>query len=806
MSKTAKEWFKELGWKPQEFQLKAWKAYADGKSGLINAPTGSGKTYSLLLAALMEEAVQKKKVKGLKLLWISPIRALTKELELTTQRAIDGMGVDWTVGIRTGDTSEKEKRKQKDQLPDVLITTPESLHLLLARKAYPKLLSSLRCVVIDEWHELLGSKRGVQVELALSRLKGLQASLKVWGISATIGNLLEAKQVLHGRNYAIDSTVSIKADIEKEIEIVTLFPDEIERFPWAGHLGIRMLEKVIPLIESSGSTLLFTNTRSFAEVWYQKLLEAAPHLAGQIAMHHGSVSKELRYWVEDALHQGNLKAVICTSSLDLGVDFRPVETIIQVGSPKGVSRFLQRAGRSGHQPGKPSRIYFIPTHSLEIMEGAALREAAKEGKLEDRIPYVRSFDVLAQYLMTLAVSEGFKAKETFEEVKGTFCYESITYDDFEALLRFLVNGGDTLRAYDEYHRMIVDEDGIYRVVSRKVAMQHRLSIGTIVSDQMLAVKYMSGKKIGTVEEWFVSQMKPGTVFWLAGKNLELIQVHSMEAIVKPATSKKGLVPSWMGGRMPLSSNMSEMLRKKMTELDDPKEVELQVLAPLIKKQRMVSHTPSSGEFLIEKIETKEGFHVFAYPFEGRFVNQGIASLLAWRLSLIQPFTFSIAMNDYGFELLSDQDIPIEMGLDSDIFTTEHLLDDLQKSLNETEMARRKFRDIARISGLVFQGFPGKPVKQRHLQSNSQLFFDVFSQYEPGHLLLKQAYEEVLDFELEQVRLRRALDRISKQDIVLKYPKDPTPFAFPILVDRLREKFSNENIEDRVKKMLSKIDN
>ncbi len=803
MPVSAKSWFNQLGWEPQEFQQQCWDAYASGKSGLLNAPTGSGKTYALMLAAMMEAKASD--TPGIKLLWLSPIRALTKELELAANRAIEGMQLPWTVGVRTGDTSEKEKKQQAQKLPDLLITTPESLHLLLARKDYARHLKTLRCVVVDEWHELLGTKRGVMVELGLSRLKGLLPTLKVWGISATIGNLPEAKQVLHGHDYNPEKVITIRAQIKKEVEIITLFPDEIEKFPWAGHLGIRMLDKVVPLLDQSKSTLIFTNTRSFAEVWYQKLLEAAPHLAGQIAMHHGSVSKELRYWVEDALHQGQLKVVVCTSSLDLGVDFRPVDTVIQIGSPKGVSRFLQRAGRSGHQPGKASRIYFVPTHSLEILEGAALREAASEMLLEDRIPYLRSFDVLAQYLMTLAVSDGFYPKQIFREVSETFCFQEITWEEFEAVLRFLVKGGDTLKAYDEFHRLEVLPDGLHKVTSRKIALQHRLSIGAIVSDQMLMVKYMTGKKIGAIEEWFVSQLKAGSSFWLAGKNLELVQIKGMDVLVKPSTKNKGLVPSWMGGRMPLSSNLSYMLRKKMTEWDSSEEEEITLLAPLVAKQRELSHAPSASEFLIEKIQTDEGFHLFAYPFEGRFVNQGLASLLAWRLSLIQPFTFSIAMNDYGFELLSDQDIPIEVGLDSDIFTTEHLLEDLQKSLNETEMARRKFRDIARISGLVFQGYPGKPVKQRHLQSNSQLFFNVFEQYEPGHFLLKQAYEEVLDFELEQVRLRRALERIATQKLILRYPVKPTPFGFPIMVDRLnREKFSTESMEDRIRKMLAQF--
>lgn len=801
--KAAEAWFQSKSWKVQDFQKEAWKAFLEGKSGLVNAPTGSGKTYSLLLPALLEN--QGDKINGLQLIWISPIRALTKEIFLSAERAIEGLNLNWTVAIRTGDTSQKERDAQKKQMPNLLITTPESLHLMLAQKNYPALFKSLKAVVIDEWHELLGSKRGVQVELALSRLNGLLPSLKIWGISATIGSLIQAKEVLLGYGKASENSVIIRAKLTKEIEIHTVIPDKIENFPWAGHLGIRMLQQVIPILEKSRSTLIFTNTRSFAEVWYQKLLEAAPHLAGQIAMHHGSVSLELRTWVEENLHQGNLKAVVCTSSLDLGVDFRPVETIIQVGSPKGVARFLQRAGRSGHQPGAPSQIYFVPTHSLEILEGAALREAVNKGFIEERIPYIRSFDVLLQYLMTLAVSDGFDPNTVYKELIQTFSYSSMDQNEFGSLLQFLVHGGKSLSAYDEFHRVII-EDGIYKVTSRRLAMLHRMSIGTISSNQMLHVKYRSGKRIGQVEEWFISQLKIGAVFWLAGKNLELLKVQGMDVLVVPAKSTKGQVPSWMGGRLPLSSNLSEMLRLKVSEMSQGStDQELVALVPLFDKQKSVSHAPHALELLIEKITSEEGCHLFVYPFEGRFVNQAIASLLAYRLSLVRPFTFSIAISDYGFELLSDQDIPIELALDSDIFTHDHIREDLFKSLNATEMAKRKFRDIARVSGLVFQGYPGKPLKQRHLQANSQLFFDVFSEHEPDNLLLKQAYEEVMDFELEEARLRKALARIEKQTIILKYPEQVTPFGFPILVDRLREKFSTETLEDRINKMLRQME-
>jgi ATP-dependent Lhr-like helicase len=801
-----KEWFTERKWMPFSFQLEAWQKYLNGESGLINAPTGSGKTYSLLMPIMLEfirnnPKYKSKKNSGLQAIWITPIRALSKEIELSAERLVKGLELPWRVGVRSGDTSVKERERQKNKPPELLITTPESLHLLLAQKNYNEFFSELKVVVADEWHELIGSKRGVQVELALSRLKTISPSLKVWGISATIGNMNQALQALLGSYYKTGKYSIIKSDIKKKIEVISVMPDTVEVLPWAGHLGIQLLEKVIDIVKGSTTTLIFTNTRSFAEIWYQKMLDKAPELSGLIAMHHGSISKNLRDWVEDQLHEGKLKAVVCTSSLDLGVDFRPVQTVIQVGGPKGVARFLQRAGRSGHQPGAVSRIYFVPTHSLELIEAAAIREAIRTNVVEDRLPYLRSFDVLLQYMITLAVSNGFNPDKILEEIRGTFSFESVSDDEWLWMLNFITTGGDSLQAYDEYRKVVI-ENNVYKVVNRTIAMRHRLSIGTIVGDSSLHVKYVSGKYLGTIEEYFISRLKPGDVFWFAGKSLELVRIKEMEVHVRKSNRKSGAVPSWQGGRMPLSSQMSELIRNKIDEVvnNTVQDAELRFLEPLFALQRERSLLPSKKEFLIEYLESTEGYHVLMYPFEGRFVHEGIAALVAYRIAKIQPITFSIAMNDYGFELLSDQPIPIEEAVETDLLGVDHLMEDIQASINSTEMARRKFRDIAAISGLVFKGFPGKPIKDKHLQSSSQLFFEVFNDFEGHNLLLRQAFEEVMDFQLEEARLRKALQRIAGQRIIIKQVDKPSPLAFPIMVDRLREKLTTEKLEDRIKKM------
>jgi ATP-dependent Lhr-like helicase len=767
---------------------------------MVNAPTGSGKTFSLAVPILLEGLPHKpKKVQAL---WITPIRALSKEIHSAVSEAAEGLGSHWKIGIRTGDTRVAEKLRQKEKPPALLITTPESLHQLLSQKGYRDYFSDLKTVVVDEWHELMGSKRGVQMELALAHLKALCPSLKVWGISATIGNMDQSLEVLLGADAARKEHRVVRADLEKKVEVISVYPDSIENLPWSGHLGIHLLDKAIDIVRQSQSTLIFTNTRSFAEIWYQKMLERAPDLSGLIAMHHGSISQELRHWVEEQLHAGKLKGVICTSSLDLGVDFRPVETIIQVGSPKGVARFLQRAGRSGHRPGAISRIYFLPTHSLELLEAAAIRQAVQEKIVEDRLPYLRSFDVLVQYLVTLATGEGFNPNAMLEEVRRTYCFQSISDDEWAWALNFITTGGASLTAYDEYRKVEI-ENGVYRVSDRRVALRHRLSIGTIVSDASLLVRYVSGKQLGTIEEYFIAQLNPGDVFWFAGRKLELVRVKDMEALVRNTKRKSGRVPSWQGGRMALSSQLSEMIRRKVNAaaIGKDEDEELRFLRPLLDVQKNLSLLPRENEFLIEYFETAEGHHVVMYPFEGRLVHEGLASLVAYRIAQILPITFSLAMNDYGFELLSDQPIPLEEALETNVLGDENLLRDIQASINSVEMARRKFRDIASIAGLIFKGYPGQRVRDKHVQSSSQLFFSVFHEYDSTNLLLLQAYEEMMDFQLEEARLRKALERIRLQKIVVRYPPRPTPFAFPIMIDRLsRDKLTTERLEDRVKKM------
>jgi ATP-dependent Lhr-like helicase len=808
--KQVNKWLKKTQRKPFKFQTDAWQYYAEGYSGLINAPTGFGKTFSVFLAVVIDEINKKADKPGLKLIWITPLRSLAKDLARAMREVCTALELNWHVGIRNGDTPQDEKLKQKKQMPEVLIITPESIHLLLAQKNTFSFFDTLQCIVADEWHELLGSKRGVMTELGISRIKGLLKErqpdrlLRIWGISATIGNMEQAMEVLVPYTDVLKAIV--KADLEKKIDIRSILPDHIDLLPWAGHLGHKLAEKLLPIIYRSKTTLIFTNTRGQAELWYQTLLGLDENLAGVLAIHHGSIDHELRNWIEDALHSGALKAVISTSSLDLGVDFKPVDTVIQIGSPKGVARFLQRAGRSGHSPYETSTIYFLPTHALELVEAAAIKEAARTQNIESREPVVMAFDTLIQYLVTLAVGDGFDEAKLFFEIKKTHAFRELLPQEWSWIMQFVTTGGDSLTAYTEFSK-VAKVEGLWKVENRRTAMRHRLQIGTIVSDPMLKVKFITGGYIGMIEESFISRMKPGNSFTLAGRILEFIMIKEMTVVVRKSKLKRAITPSWMGGRISLTANLGAILRKKYNETLDKThhDIELDFIYPLFQRQKKASHVPKDNEFLIELITTKDGYHLFAYPFEGRQVHEIMAALVAYRLSKIQPISFSIAMNDYGFELLSEQSIPIDEKEIKALFSPQNLGEDIVTSINATEMARRKFRDIACISGLVFQGFPGKHIANKHLQSSAALFFNVFSDYDKHNLLLRQAYDEAFYQQIEEPRLAAALHRIQLSKIIVVKTDRYTPLCFPIKVDSLRDSMSSEELSQRIERMTAETE-
>ena len=831
---VADTWFRERGWRPFAFQREVWRAYLDGESGLIHAATGTGKTLAAWIGPLLEslgetpprgEAAtraprrrpaarpgdaaaapsRRKAGRGdappLRVLWITPLRALAADTEVALVEAQRALAPTWTVETRTSDTSPAVRARQGRRLPSALITTPESLSLMLSREDAPTLFRDLRLVVVDEWHELMGTKRGVQTELALARVRRIRPDVRTWGLSATIGNLDEARDTLLGASRFTKPSRIVRGVEPKRTIVDTAIPPVIERFPWAGHLGTQMLPQVIEAIEEGTSAIVFTNTRSQTEIWYQALLAARPDWAGQIALHHGSLDRKQREWVEDALRDGRVRCVVATSSLDLGVEFSPVDRVLQIGSPKGIARLLQRAGRSGHRPGVTSRVTCVPTNALELIEIAAARDGIESGSIEARYPVSRPLDVLAQHVVTIALGGGFDPDELLEEVRGTHAYADLSEDEWAWTLQFVTDGGETLRAYPEYAK-VVTSDNRYVVDSALVARRHRMAIGTIVSDAHIAVRYLRGPRLGSVEESFVARLKPGDRFVFAGTPLEFVRVRDMQAWVRRARSAKGIIPRWMGSRLPLSGELAAALRNRLGEAarGELRGPEMEAVRPILHVQARWSRIPSPNELLIERVKSREGHHLFFFPFEGRLVHEGLAALFAYRISRLRPISFSMASNDWGFELLSPDPAPIEEALGSGLLDPAKLLDDIAASLNATEMAKRQFREIARVAGLVFPGYPHSGKSARQLQASSGLFFDVFQRYEPQNLLLSQAHREVLERQLESSRLARTLGRLSAASVVITDPKRTPPLAFPLLVDRARERVSSESLGDRIRKM------
>ncbi|MDR8368880.1 ligase-associated DNA damage response DEXH box helicase [Pseudomonas lactis] len=818
MAKTpdfAKQWFATQGWKPFAFQKEVWAAVKAGQSGLLHASTGAGKTYALWFAALNRFAITRPPVTGkrkppaepLTVLWITPMRALAADSARALQAPLEALQIPWSVGLRTGDTSSSERARQTRRQPTALVTTPESLTLMLARADSETSLAHLRMVIVDEWHELIGNKRGVQLQLALARLRRWHPELMVWGISATLGNQAHALEVLVPQGDGIN----VQGQTAKALKVDTLLPPVTERFPWAGHIGLKMLPQVVAEVEASSSCLVFTNTRAQSEIWYQAILDARPDWAGLIALHHGSLSRETRDWVERALKDGQLKAVVCTSSLDLGVDFLPVERVLQIGSAKGVARLMQRAGRSGHAPGRPSRVTLVPTHSLELVEAAAAQDAIAQRHIEARESPYKPLDVLVQHLVSMALGGGFTPAALLDEVRGAWAYRDLTEADWAWTLGFVRHGGLSLTAYPDYRRVEPDEHGIWRVPDARLARRHRMSVGTIVSDASIQLKFWSkgggGKNLGSVEEGFIARLKPGDGFLFAGRLLELVRVETMTAYVRRSTAKKAAVPRWNGGRMPLSNELAQAVVERFDaaahgQFDGP---EMQAVQPLLHTQLRWSGLPTREHLLAETLRSREGWHLFLYPFAGRQVHLGLASLLAWRVSQQQPLTFSIAVNDYGLELLSATEVQWAQLLNATLLSPQDLLADVIASLNAGELALRRFREIARIAGLVFAGYPGAPKSTRQVQASSGLFFEVFKQYDPQNLLLAQAGEEVLRDELDIRRLEHTLNHLSTLRLDLHTIQRPTPLAFPLLVERMRESMSSEKLSERIARMVKDLE-
>ncbi|MFM7086595.1 MAG: DEAD/DEAH box helicase [Cyanobium sp.] len=943
-------WFASQGWTPMPFQRRCWQAYLEGRSGLLQVPTGSGKTYAALMGPIAELLAERQRQAdllpdrpcdggaialqrhdlppgegglppaaasgvsagqgvtagpgalgsrasgsrasgsrtsgsrtsgrargrspasaGLRVLVITPLRALSRDLALAIEQPIQAMGWPLRVAIRNGDTSSHERSRQLRTPPEILITTPESLALLLSNAAAPELFNRLQAVVLDEWHELMGSKRGTQTELCLSWLRRLRPGLRTWAISATIGNLEEAARAALALGEAEDPAPFLHtAPLQRGLAIRSLLPETIDGFPWGGHLGLRMYEQLVAGLDPAVSTLLFTNTRNQAERWHQCLRYACPEMEDALALHHSAIDRAEREAIEARVKSGELRWVVCTSSLDLGVDFQPVERVVQIGSARNLARLLQRAGRSAHCPGGTSQVLFMPTNALELLEVSAMRRGLQEGLVEHRRPPRLPLDVLLQHLVTLACGSGFEPQQELETVRRCWSFRTLTDAQWQWCLDVLEHGGRCLGAYPRYRKLVrcrlaeqaeagpgeapaaldavaeapaaldgaaeapgepacSGEDAAarispaeeppapgepfrYRVLDKAIARLHRVNIGTITADRSVTVRYVRGAVLGHVEEAFISRLKPGDVFFFAGRQLEFVRLREMTAQVKATARRSATVPAWAGGQLALSDLLSEHLRTEVDRcaraladeaaLDTP---ELQALAPLLQRQADLSCLPRRDQLLLELCGSREGSHLFVYPFEGRFVHEGLGFLWAWRLARHRPSTITVSVNDYGFELLAPRGYPFAELLElhgDDLLDQEQLEADLEQAVNLSELCRRRFRAIAQVSGLITQALPGQTRSGGQLQISAALLFDVFEKHEPDHLLLEQARREVLDEQLEQPRLQAALQRMAASRWLLERTARPGPLAFPLLVERLNNRLSNESLLERVQRLIA----
>lgn len=794
-----KKWFAQKGWTPREFQLDAWEAYLRGNNGLVHVSTGFGKTYSGVLAALAEMTLEEVNPSGIHILYISPLRALSADIIKSIQQPIQELNLPFTVEGRTGDTTGAQRAKQKKNPPSILVTTPESFNLLLSSEDYRNALKKCRLVIVDEWHELMGSKRGIQVQLCLAHLKKLSPKVRTWALSATVGNPELAGRVLNGGG--LDNFIFVTEKVSKEIEIQTLLPDEIDSFPWSGHLGLAMLDKVINHIDLGHSCLLFTNVRSQSERWYNEILIRKPEWEPLMGIHHSSVERERREEVENKIKTGELKLVICTSSLDLGVDFPMVERVYQVGSPKSISRFIQRAGRSGHTPHGVPKIFFVPTHALELYEYMATELAIERGLKEDIIPPELSFDVLAQHMVTLATDEGLIPDEVYAEICGTYAYNKLSRHHFDQILEFLTTGGRSLSAYPNYHRL-KELNGRYLVHDKKMIHAHLMNVGTITSDPSMKIKFISGGSLGSVEESFVSKLKKGDKFVFSGKVLEYVMIKDLTVMVRSAPANSAIIPIWWGSRLPLSSLLSSHLKEifELLEKNEYRHPLVEFMSPITDVQRALSRLPGRNYLLMEETTTREGRHLFIFPFEGRLVHEALAALLSVRMSMKSKVTFSFSVSEYGIEILAPKEYEFKVEKMKEFLSLNNLTHDIQRSLNMTQLAKKQFRDIAQISGLIQQNRAGERRTMKNLQMSSSLLFEVFQAYEPEQPLYNQSFEEVRFFQFQESRLVSVLRKL--QDMPFEHYKTirPSPLAFPLIIERIGSLVTSETLQERLERM------
>ncbi len=785
------DWFVSRGWEPRDHQLELLQKSLVGRSTLLIAPTGGGKTLAGFLPTLVELAAQGPRKPGQKelpggthTLYISPLKALAVDIARNLEAPISEMGLNIKVETRTGDTPASRRQRQKLSPPEILLTTPEQLALLLAYKDARRFFKSLKCVILDELHALVTSKRGDLLALGLARLETLAPGFRRIGLSATVQTPDDLRRYLVPQG-GKEQFADFVAGATGATPHVSVLASE-GQIPWSGHSARHAVPEVYSAIQSANLTLVFVNTRSQAEIIFQELW----HLNDEnlpIALHHGSLAVEQRRKVEAAMAAGKLKAVVCTSTLDLGIDWGEVDLVIHVGAPKGASRLLQRIGRANHRMDEPSRALLVPSNLFEVMECTAAKEAAENNILDGVPPRVGALDVLAQHVLGVACAEPFDLVRLYDEVCSAAPYQDLPYEDFEAVVDFVATGGYALRTYDRYRRIIKTSEGLYRVANPTIAQRYRMNVGTIVEAPTLKVRLTKpgksrgsrgGRVLGEVEEWLVDQLAPGDTFLFAGQVLRFEGLHETEALVTRTSDENPMIPSFQGGKFPLSTYLAERVRHIVSTPEAWQALPLPV-AEWLELQRVKSVLPKPREMLIETFPRGGKHYLVCYPFEGRLAHQTLGMLLTRRLERLRLHPLGFVANEYALSVWGLEDM---RALDfAALFEEDMLGDDLEAWLGESALLKRTFRNCAVIGGLIERRFPGQEKSGRQVTFSSDLIYDVLRDHEPDHILLRATYVDAATGLLDIRRLGDALRRI-KGNIIRRNLPRISPLAVPVMLE------------------------
>ena len=792
------DWFAARGWQPRGHQLALVEHAARGDSVLLVAPTGGGKTLAGFLPSLIDLAAKPKRSRkaALHTLYISPLKALAVDVARNLDAPVAEMALPVTVETRTGDTPAARRQRQRHAPPDILLTTPEQLSLLLAHPRSPQMFEHLRTVVLDELHALYNSKRGDLLALALARLSTLAPGHRRVGLSATVKDPAPLQRFLvpqPGGKEVLSQLVIAQGGARPDIEISA----SDSYVPWAGHLARHAMLDVMAAIHASRTALVFVNTRSQAERTFQELW-AINDSNLPIALHHGSLAPQQRRKVEAAMAKGSLRAVVCTSTLDLGIDWGAVDKVICIGAPKGAARLVQRIGRANHRLDEPSAALLVPANRFEVLECNAARDAVLAGELDSERLKTGSMDVLAQHVLGTACAAPFDADALFEEVRGASPYAGLTRKDFDAVVEFVASGGYALRAYDRYARLRKTPDGKFRLAHPRLAQEYRLNAGVIVEEPMVDVRLQSrgkpagagGRKLGELEEYFVEQLSPGDTFVFAGDVLQFEGLRENGAFVTRTNDPQAQIPSYNGGKFPLSTFLAQRVREMVSnpggwaKLPEP-------VQEWLKIQEWRSVLPKPGQLLVETFPRAKRHYIVCYPFEGRLAHQTLGMLLTRRLERSRHQPLGFVANEYALAVWAARDMS---GIDMDALFDEDMLgDDLDAWLADSNLYKRTFRNCAIIAGLIQRRFPGKEKSGRQVTFSSDLIYDVLRQHEPDHILLRATYQDAGTGLLDIARLGDMLARVRRRIVTRKLER-VSPLAVPALLEVDRQMVAGEAVE------------